>query len=145
MKVTKLGEYVDFQNGYSFKSNEYTSSGHYLIRIKNVQQGFIEINDKCYVNIPKGSGLSKFELKNDDIVMSLTGNVGRIARIETAHLPAALNQRVAKVTTKNDKILNSEFLFYLLRTPEFFEFAISSGKGAAQQNISTSDISNFST
>jgi len=142
--MTKLSDYVEFQNGYAFKSSEYASSGHYLIRIKNVQQGFIEISDKCYVGISKSSDLNKFELKNGDIVISLTGNVGRIARIKSEHLPAALNQRVAKVATKNEKILNSEYLYYLLRTPKFFEFAINSGKGAAQQNISTSDMSNFS-
>lgn len=142
--MTKLSDYVEFQNGYAFKSSEYASSGHYLIRIKNVQQGFIEISDKCYVGISKSSDLNKFELKKGDIVISLTGNVGRIARIKSEHLPAALNQRVAKVATKNEKILNSEYLYYLLRTPKFFEFAINSGKGAAQQNISTSDMSNFS-
>jgi type I restriction enzyme S subunit len=62
--MTKLSDYVEFQNGYAFKSSEYASSGHYLIRIKNVQQGFIEISDKCYVGISKSSDLNKFELKN---------------------------------------------------------------------------------
>ena len=142
-KKKYLGEYVDFQNGYAFKSSDYTNKGHYLIRIKNVQQGFIEINDECFVDIPSDAKFEKFKLKNGDIVVSLTGNVGRIARIKDVHLPAVLNQRVASVAPKNEKVLSPEYLYYLLRTPEFLEFAIGSGKGAAQQNISTSDMEKY--
>lgn len=142
-KKTYLGDYVDFQNGYAFKSSDYTDNGHYLIRIKNVQQGFIEINDGCFVNIPNDAKFEKFKLKNGDIVVSLTGNVGRIARIKDVHLPAVLNQRVASVAPKSEKVLSPEYLYYLLRTPEFLEFAIGSGKGAAQQNISTSDMEKY--
>ncbi len=140
---TFLGDYVDFQNGYAFKSSDYTEEGHYLIRIKNVQQGFIEINDKCFVKIPNETKFEKFKLKNGDIVVSLTGNVGRIARIKDENLPAVLNQRVASVAPKDTKVVGEEYLYYLLRTPEFFSFAIGSGKGAAQQNISTADMEKF--
>ena len=140
---TYLGDYVDFQNGYAFKSSDYTEKGHYLIRIKNVQQGFIEINDECFVKIPNETKFEKFKLKNGDIVISLTGNVGRIARIRDEHLPAVLNQRVASAAPKDNKVLEREYLYYLLRTPEFFNFAISSGKGAAQQNISTADLEKY--
>jgi len=140
---TFLGDYVDFQNGYAFRSSDYTEEGHYLIRIKNVQQGFIEINDECFVKIPNETKFEKFKLKNGDIVVSLTGNVGRIARIKEEHLPAVLNQRVARVAPKDNNVLGEEYLYYLLRTPEFFSFAIGSGKGAAQQNISTADMEKF--
>jgi type I restriction enzyme S subunit len=140
---TYLGDYVNFQNGYAFKSTEYTTKGNYLIRIKNVQQGYIDISDECFVTIPNETKYEKFKLKNGDIVVSLTGNVGRIARIRNEHLPAVLNQRVASVSPKSDKVLSVEYLYYLLRTPEFLEFAIDSGKGAAQQNISTSDMEKF--
>jgi restriction endonuclease S subunit len=138
-----LGDYVDFQNGYAFKSKEYRKSGHYLIRIKNVQQGYIERNDECYVDIPKEKKFENFLLRNGDIVISLTGNVGRVARIKDEHLPAALNQRVATITPKNNKELSFEYLYYLLRTPEFLDFARGSGKGAAQQNISTEDLKKY--
>lgn len=143
VRLSLLGDYVNFQNGYAFKSNEYTKVGHYLIRIKNVQQGYIEVNDECFVKIPEDEKFEKFLLKSGDIVVSLTGNVGRIARIRDEHLPAALNQRVASVLPKNKEILSSEYLYYLLRTPEFLEYAIGSGKGAAQQNISTADMEKF--
>jgi type I restriction enzyme S subunit len=142
-KKKYLGDYVDFQNGYAFKSSDYTDKGHYLIRIKNVQQGFIEINDECFVDIPSDTKFEKFKLKNGDIVVSLTGNVGRIARIKDVHLPAVLNQRVASVAPKSEKVISPEYLYYLLRTPEFLEFAVGSGKGAAQQNISTSDMEKY--
>jgi type I restriction enzyme S subunit len=138
-----LGDLVNFQNGYAFKSSEYANKGHNLIRIKNVQQGFIEMKDECFVIVPDEAKFKKFVLNNGDIVISLTGNVGRIAKIEKEHLPAVLNQRVATIAPKNDEVLDVEYLYFLLRTPEFLEFAINSGKGAAQQNVSTTDMEKF--
>jgi restriction endonuclease S subunit len=101
------------------------------------------VNDECFVEIPDDAKFDKFKLRSGDIVVSLTGNVGRIARIRDEHLPAALNQRVARVSPKSEEILNAEYLYFLLRSPKFLEFAIRSGKGAAQQNISTSDMEKF--
>jgi type I restriction enzyme S subunit len=141
--TNKLGDLVNFQNGYAFKSSDYSENGHYLIRIKNVQSGFIDINDKCFVNIPKLEKFNKFILKKGDILISLTGNVGRIARIDQNHLPAVLNQRVASVEPKDKTVLDPDYLYFLLQSPQFFDHAIKSGKGAAQQNISTGDLEKF--
>ena len=40
--MAKLGEVCDILNGYAFKSNQYTTSGVRIIRISNVQKGYIE-------------------------------------------------------------------------------------------------------
>lgn len=143
MNKSYLGDLVNFQNGYAFKSGEYANKGHNLIRIKNVQQGFIEMKDECFVKVSDETKFQKFVLNTGDIVISLTGNVGRIARIEEEHLPAVLNQRVATIAPKNLEVLDVEYLYFLLRTPDFLKFAISSGKGAAQQNVSTTDMEKF--
>ena len=53
----------------------------------------------------------KYELECGDILISLTGNVGRVAIITTEFLPAALNQRVACLRIKNEILLDKSFLF----------------------------------
>ena len=139
-KTVKLGDVLELQNGYAFKSKEYSQAGHFLIRITNVQQGYLSLHNPKYVAVDKQTGLEKFALKERDIVISLTGDVGRVAVVMPEHLPAALNQRVAKVSHIDNEKLDNNYLFYFLNSKLFRNGAESFARGAAQLNISTKDI-----
>jgi type I restriction enzyme S subunit len=139
--VKTLGDVCNFQNGYAFRSSEFVESGHALIRIKNVQQGEIIPSDDAYVQIPKDGSLDQFVLDAGDILISLTGYLGRVGRMGRSDLPAALNQRVAKLTIKSSEAMCDGFLFRVLDSQWFRDQVEMFGRGAAQQNVGTSDIS----
>ena len=133
--MAKLGEVCDILNGYAFKSNQYTTSGVRIIRISNVQKGYIE--DKSPVYYPcDDENVKKYELKQNDLLISLTGNVGRTALLEEKFLPAALNQRVSCVRLKEpDKVLKT-YLFHLLNSDYFEQQCMKAAEGEAQKNLS---------
>lgn len=135
----RLGDLIVIQNGYAFSSNEYKDEGHFLIRISNVQDGEIKLANPKYVAIDDPR-LKRFILNEGDILVSLTGNIGRVGVMQAEHLPAALNQRVARITLKDDKTVRHNFLFFFLRSNFFREHLQSAGHGAAQQNVSTKEI-----
>jgi type I restriction enzyme, S subunit len=135
----RLGDLIDIQNGYAFSSNEYKDEGHFLIRISNVQDGEITLANPKYVAIDDPR-LKRFILNEGDILVSLTGNIGRVGIMQSEHLPAALNQRVARITLKDEKTIRHNFLFFFLRSNFFREHLQAAGHGAAQQNVSTKEI-----
>ncbi len=135
----KLGECVSVQNGYAFKSEEYSDSGHFVMRITNVQQGYISNNNPKYVDIKNDSKIKQFILEDGDILMSLTGDVGRVGVITKSHLPAVLNQRVAKLKIKSEKI-DKNYLFWFLNSENTRVKIESCGNGAAQINVSSKQI-----
>lgn len=135
----RLGDLIDIQNGYAFSSNEYKDEGHFLIRISNVQDGEITLANPKYVAIDDPR-LKRFILNEGDILVSLTGNIGRVGVLQPEHLPAALNQRVARITLKDEKTIRHNFLFFFLRSNFFREHLQAAGHGAAQQNVSTKEI-----
>lgn len=139
-KTVVLGDVIELQNGYAFKSSEYSDDGYFLMRITNVQQGYIQNNNPKYVNIPDKSKLQQFILNEGDILMSLTGDVGRVGVLKEENLPAALNQRVARIIIKSLFNLDEKYLFNLLNSDEIREKIESLGHGAAQLNVSTKDI-----
>lgn len=141
-EIKKLGEVCDLMNGYAFQSKNYTEEGYFVIRIGNVQDGIIELNNARYIQLNEEKQ-KKFILQSGDILISLTGNVGRVGIINESHLPAVINQRVAKITIKNEIKLNKDFIFYFLTSEYFISSLIKAGRGAAQQNISTTDIENL--
>ena len=109
---TILGNVIDLQNGFAFKSAEFTEEGHFLMRIANVQNGDISLEKPKFVKLTEQT--KRFELKKGDILTSLTGNVGRVAEIKASHLPAALNQRVARIKPKEDFDVDRSYLLHFL-------------------------------
>lgn len=135
----KLGDVVAVQSGFAFKSSEYSDSGHFLIRIANVQDGYLSLEKPKYVALDAKT--KRFELRAGDILTSLTGNVGRVAKVEPEHLPAALNQRVARLVPKPDAKIDAQYLLRFLHSSTFSGFLEERAHGAAQANVSPSVIS----
>lgn len=141
MEKIKIGDACDILNGYAFKSDEYVNEGIRIIRIANVQKGYIE--DDAPAFYPMNSiGLNKYMLKEDDLLMSLTGNVGRVALLQKEMLPAALNQRVACLRLKTDKLIK-RYLFHILNSNFFERQCIQASKGVAQKNMSTEWLKDY--
>ena len=132
----KLGNVCSILNGFAFKSDKYVHEGIRIIRISNVQKGYIE--DKVPAFYPYNSEEAiKYKLECGDILISLTGNVGRVAILTAEFLPATLNQRVACLRIKNESKLDKSFLFNYLSSDRFEQQCIVSSKGVAQKNMST--------
>lgn len=74
--------------------------------------------------------------------MSLTGNVGRVAILKKEFMPAALNQRVACLRLKTDRI-TKDYLFHVLNSDFFEQQCIQSSKGVAQKNMSTEWLKDY--
>ena len=134
--MARLGDVCDILNGFAFKSEQYVDDGIRIIRIANVQKGYIE--DSTPVFYPFDSReAKKYSLEEGDMLMSLTGNVGRVAKLSKEFLPAALNQRVACLRIKDGVTLDKAFLFNLLNSDYFEQQCIAASKGVAQKNMST--------
>jgi len=140
--LINLGKLVEIQNGYAFKSEEYTNEGIRVIRIKNVQKGRIIDEDPKFYPISTKSEYEQYLLNQGDILVSLTGNVGRVGVITSHLLPAYLNQRVAKLKPIENNVI-SEYIFRLLNSDWFETNCIQNSSGSAQQNLSTKFLETF--
>lgn len=136
MESNKLSTLVQIKNGFAFKSSEYVDEGIRVIRITNVQKGRIEDSQPKFYPANSVDSLSPYLIDEDDILMSLTGNVGRVGVFPKELMPAYLNQRVCSIKITSSKIDNG-YLFYLLNSNNFENDAINSSTGVAQLNLST--------
>ena len=134
--MARLGDLCDIRNGYAFKSDKYVNDGVRIIRIANVQKGYIEDTSPVYYSVDDINA-QKYALHEGDLLISLTGNVGRVGILTEQFLPAALNQRVANIVVKDNRLLDKSFLFHLLNSDTFENKCIFSANGVAQKNLST--------
>lgn len=133
----KLSALLSFDNGYAFSSDDYLENGLYkIITIGNVGDGFVDTSKVNFFNNVDDKILNNYLLKIGDIVISLTGNVGRTALIKEENL--LLNQRVARVVPKN-KMYHS-FIYCLFRQQRTKEYLEGISKGTAQLNLSPVEL-----
>lgn len=139
----KLSEICDLLNGYAFKSKNYVDNGIRIIRIANVQDGCIVDDTPCFYPSDTDEDIGKYRLRTGDILVSLTGNVGRIGVLSESMLPAALNQRVCCLRVDNT-VINRKYLYYYLRRHQFMKDCVQASKGVAQLNLSTKWLADYS-
>jgi restriction endonuclease S subunit len=138
----KLGEICVLLNGYAFKSEKYVDEGIRVMRITNVQKGAIVDDDPKFYPMSSQTEIQRYLLKENDLLVSLTGNVGRVGLLQSELLPAALNQRVACLRQKNNS-LDLRYLFHLLNSDLFEKDCIANSQGIAQKNMSTKWLSDY--
>ncbi|MBQ9666820.1 MAG: restriction endonuclease subunit S [Bacteroidaceae bacterium] len=133
-----IKDVCDVLNGFAFKSQEYVPAGIRIIRISDVQSGYISDKDKVFYPQERLSEYKRYLLHHGDLVMSLTGNPGRVAFIKDES--CALNQRVACLRAKT---ASNSFLFYLFNCKDFESIAYANSTGGAQKNLSTTWLNNY--
>lgn len=136
MRKESLSSLCKIINGYAFKSTDYTGTGYRVIRITNVQKGIVVDNDPKFIPEVIADKADSSKLMKNDILISLTGNVGRVGRIDEQLLPAVLNQRVGLIRINTSK-LDDKYLFQYLNSDTFENEAINNSNGVAQLNLSS--------
>jgi len=139
MEFVPLGAVASVKSGYAFKSKDWTEGGVPVIKITNVKKGFVSLDGCSFVTEAVAQSAAAFELRPGDILISMTGYIGEVARVRDEGR-MLLNQRVGKFSVKNPTRLDNDFLFYCLRDPELKSKFAAHAYGAAQPNISPSLI-----
>jgi len=136
-----LSNIATLKNGYAFQSGKYNALGKWkILTITNVS-GERYINDEdcnCIINLPNDIQDHQV-LKEGDILISLTGNVGHVSLCKNGDY--LLNQRVGLLQLA--KNVNQEFLYQLLSSQRFENSMIACGQGAAQMNIGKGDVESY--
>ena len=131
--VVQFKDIVDIYSSFAFKSKTFVKNGKYgLVTIKNVHNGkFIQECENRIEEIP--AKMKEYcLLKEGDILLSLTGNVGRVCLAYGDNY--LLNQRVAKLAPIKES--NKAYTYSILRDSTFQKKLELISTGTAQQNLS---------
>lgn len=132
----KINDIIKIISGYPFSSKLFTISKDALgiVTIRNVQDAnFVTDCESSIIrtNIPNNMSPECF-IKDSDIILSLTGNVGRICYVYGGEY--LLNQRVAKIKPHNPNDI--AFSYFMFRQKSMQNHLINLAKGSAQPNLS---------
>jgi len=143
-RVGKLGDYINIQHGYNFKSEDFADDGNPIVRMGNfLINGGLDFQ-KEKTKFFSGNINQKFILQANDLVVALSdvtqnglilGNPGFIPSDNRKYL---LNQRVGKVFINN--FVNKIFLYCLMKTKTYKNWVKNSANSTTVLNTSPSRI-----
>ena len=132
-KIGKINDVINLLSGFPFKSSDFQENGDYqLITIKGVQDGYLDVTSADRLSSLPSKMPQYCILNIGDILISLTGNVGRICIVDRNNL--LLNQRVAILSPKN--IRDSFYAYTMFRSESMKNELIHLARGTAQLNLS---------
>ncbi len=130
--------------GFPFKGEDITddATGHPILRAYSISEGLIRHGkdyDKYY---PKEIGaLKKYEVKPNDIVISMDGSVGRnIALVTEKETDYLLIQRVSRLRITDYPI---QLIYQQIKSQRFKDYATGEKVGAVIAHISQKQIESY--
>ncbi|WP_201596326.1 restriction endonuclease subunit S [Psychrobacter vallis] len=134
----KLSAIVKVTGGNAFKSTDFKDSGIPLIKISNIKPDY-SVSIKSSVFIALDQKYDKFQIKNGDVLIAMsgatTGKIGKYTFDEIAYL----NQRVGRFDVRKG-LTTKSYIFQLLKLPKIQHEILIDAVGGAQPNISNKDI-----
>ena len=137
----KLNNHLEVMGGYAFKSDQFTDEGIPVLRIGNINSGrFLPVN---MVYWPEDLTLTRYKVFPGDLVMSLTGTVGKddyanVCILGSDYNEYYLNQRNAKLSI--GETFNKYYFSELLKFSQIKKRLTGISRGVRQANISNNDI-----
>ena len=144
-KESLLSEKLDVLGGYAFKSDEFDEeSGIPVLRIGNINSGYFRPVNMVYWH--EDESLERYAMYPGDLVMSLTGTVGKddygnVCILGNDYDKYYLNQRNAKLEIKEG--LNKLYLSEILKFERIKKRLTGISRGVRQANIANRDILNL--
>ncbi|MGP2472724.1 restriction endonuclease subunit S [Acinetobacter baumannii] len=122
-------------------SNYYSTSGALFLRMSNVRYDTtkLDLEDLQYVDLPENVEGKRSLVKKDDLLVSITADVGRVARVDKDFKEAYVNQHLALLRPTNE--INAEFLATCIASQNIGVKQVSELKrGATKAGLGLDDI-----
>ncbi len=134
-----LGNVVNLQHGYQFRDDDFVEEGIPVIKIRNVIGYDLVLTDMTFVDSRRLEEFKSVVIENGDLLMSLTGNIGRVVEVKGIDKPMFQNYRVGKFTPI-DKQVTKALLKFILSSDILYRQFNGLANQSAQANFGKQDM-----
>ena len=132
--IQPISSIFNFQEGPGIRNWQYVNNGTKFINIRCINNDIINIQNANMISDEEAQGkYAHFMLKENDIVISCSGTLGRKALVLKEYLPLCLNTSVIRFTPRINRQLG--FLYGYLGSSLFLNKQIELASGSVQANF----------
>ncbi len=142
-EVKPLKYYVNIQGGYAFNSSTFKDKGVQLLKIGNLYMNALHLERQpTFIDSSLVTQLEEFIVSKGDILMSLTGTLGKrdygYAILLKKKDDYFLNQRVAKLSSTSE--ISPDYLVRILHSDMYLNELYQLPSGTKQANLSNKNV-----
>ncbi|MCX9565340.1 restriction endonuclease subunit S, partial [Vibrio cholerae] len=124
-------------------TKEYQTTGDiYLVTGTDFDSGAVKWERCFYVSEWRYKQDQNIQLRNDDVLITKDGTIGKVGYVTALSRPATLNSGVFVVRPKNNNLMQ-RFLFYVLTSRVFDDFINRITAGSTITHLYQKDFVNF--
>lgn len=115
---------------------------YYLITGTDFDKGIIDFKNCHYIGEDRYNQDINIQIKNDDVLITKDGTIGKVAYVENMDKPATLNAGVFVIRGKNKDICNL-YLYHYLAAPFLLDYADKQATGGTIKHLNQNVLVNF--
>lgn len=125
------------------RQEEFMSEGdYYLITGTDFKNNKIDFKTCKYISKERYDQDVNIQIKNNDILITKDGSIGKVAIVENIDKPATLNAGVYVVRLSSNEI-RLKYLFHYLKAPFLLDFADKSSTGGTIKHLNQNVLGEF--
>lgn len=139
----KLNKFITFlTSGSRGWAQYYSDKGNIFIRINNVRNACLKLDDIIYVNPPDNAEAVRTKVKTNDLLFSITADIGRTAVVNESLNGAFINQHLALIRL-NQKRINPVFVSWYFTMPFGKSIVMKKNREGVKAGLNFDDIRGF--
>jgi type I restriction enzyme S subunit len=139
----KLGDYISFiTSGSRGWAKYYSDEGDVFLRINNIRYGYFKLDDLKYVNAPNNAEAKRTKIETNDLLISITADLGRTAVVTEQLNGSFINQHLALIRLKKEDI-NPLYLAWYFAMPFGRSVVLRKNRNAVKAGLNFDDIKAF--
>jgi len=139
-----LGEYIEFlTSGSRGWAKYYADTGSVFLRINNVKEARLKLDDIVFVNAPNSAEATRTRVQAGDLLLSITADLGRTAVVSEEFDGSYINQHLALIRLKKGKGITPLFLAWYFYLPYGNSFIQKKNREGVKAGLNFDDIRSF--
>ena len=139
----KLSKFIIFlTSGSRGWAQHYSETGDVFIRINNVRDACLKLDDIIYVTPPNNAEAVRTKVRTNDLLFSITADLGRTAVVNEVLNGAFINQHLALIRLKQEKI-NPVFVSWYFAMPYGKSMVMKKNREGVKAGLNFDDIRGF--
>ena len=140
-EISTMNARIGWQN---LRTSEFLDSGDYmLITGTDFKDGKINYSSIHYVEKERYDQDKKIQIKNESILITKDGTLGKVAYVKGLTMPATLNAGVFNVRVRESNLVDSQYLFHYLKAPFLLKYASAQSTGGTIKHLNQNVLVDF--
>lgn len=136
-RKVKLGDICSIKSGKRLpKGADFSScpTENKYIRARDIKNGVINGEDLAFISNEVKERISKYIVNTNDVIVTIAGTIGEVAFVTSQYDGVNLTENAIRLTDFDHEV-NSKYVFYTLRSNDYYKHMQKIAGGAAQPKM----------